>query len=134
MHVSQALRERRSVRAFTSQVPSAQLVQQLMQDAALAASGGNMQPWRVAAITGERLSLTCHSKKSGALRRGRIIDGDTVAAWRAVILDRVVGLVEVKYRERSQAVHRIWVLQVRARRPRSEGRSGRGWARADAAE
>ena len=55
MDVSQALRERRSVRAFTSQVPSAELVQQLMQDAALAASGGNMQPWRVAAITGEPL-------------------------------------------------------------------------------
>lgn len=30
MDVSQALRERRSVRAFTSQVPSAELVQQLM--------------------------------------------------------------------------------------------------------
>src|SRR5574344_712043 len=55
MDVSQALRERRSVRAFTSQVPSADLVQQLMQDAALAASGGNMQPWRVAAITGDAL-------------------------------------------------------------------------------
>jgi len=55
MDVSQALRERRSVRAFTSQVPSAALVQQLMQDAALAASGGNMQPWRVAALTGEPL-------------------------------------------------------------------------------
>ena len=55
MDVTQALRERRSVRAFTSQVPSAELVQQLMQDAALAASGGNMQPWRVTAITGEPL-------------------------------------------------------------------------------
>lgn len=55
MDVSQALRERRSVRAFTSQVPSAALVQQLMQDAAMAASGGNMQPWRVAALTGEPL-------------------------------------------------------------------------------
>lgn len=55
MDVSQALRERRSVRAFTSQVPSAELVQRLMQDAALAASGGNMQPWRVAAITGAPL-------------------------------------------------------------------------------
>ena len=55
MDVSQALRERRSVRAFTSQVPSAELVQQLMQDAAWAASGGNMQPWRVAAITGDAL-------------------------------------------------------------------------------
>lgn len=56
MDVSQALRERRSVRAFTSQVPSAELVQRLMQDAALSASGGNMQPWRVAAITGAALS------------------------------------------------------------------------------
>ena len=55
MDVSQALRERRSVRAFTSQVPSAELVQRLMQDAALSASGGNMQPWRVAAITGDAL-------------------------------------------------------------------------------
>lgn len=67
MHVTQALRERRSVRAFTQQVPSAELVQQLMQDAALAASGGNMQPWRVAAITGERLSglLADVAKTSG---------------------------------------------------------------------
>lgn len=56
MDVSQALRERRSVRAFTSQVPSVELVQRLMQDAALSASGGNMQPWRVAAITGTALS------------------------------------------------------------------------------
>ena len=55
MDVSQALRARRSVRAFTDQVPAADLVQQLMQDAALAASGGNMQPWRVAAITGAPL-------------------------------------------------------------------------------
>lgn len=55
MDVSQALRERRSVRAFTSQVPAAELVQRLMQDAARAASGGNMQPWRVAAIAGAPL-------------------------------------------------------------------------------
>ena len=52
MDVSQALRARRSVRAFTPQVPSAALVQQLMEDAALAASGGNLQPWRVAGLTG----------------------------------------------------------------------------------
>ena len=55
MDVSQALRARRSVRAFTAQVPSAELVQSLMQDAALAASGGNMQPWNVVALTGEPL-------------------------------------------------------------------------------
>ncbi len=55
MDVSQALRQRRSVRAFTPQVPGAALVQQLMEDAALAPSGGNMQPWRVAALTGAPL-------------------------------------------------------------------------------
>jgi len=56
MDVSQALHARRSVRAFTDQVPPAALVQRLMQDAAQAASGGNMQPWRVAAITGAPLA------------------------------------------------------------------------------
>lgn len=56
MDVNQALRERRSVRAFTEQVPQAELVQRLMQDAAQSASGGNMQPWRVAAITGAPLA------------------------------------------------------------------------------
>lgn len=67
MHVTQALRERRSVRTFTQQIPSAELVRQLMEDAALSASGGNMQPWRVAAITGERLSslLADVAKTSG---------------------------------------------------------------------
>ncbi|MBV7418251.1 MULTISPECIES: nitroreductase [Comamonas] len=55
MDVTQALRERRSVRAFTEQVPAADLVQRIMQDAAAAASGGNMQPWRVAAISGQPL-------------------------------------------------------------------------------
>lgn len=55
MDVSQALQQRRSVRAFTSQVPSADVVQRIMQDAAAAASGGNMQPWRVAAMTGAPL-------------------------------------------------------------------------------
>lgn len=55
MDVIHALRARRSVRAFTPQVPDAPLVQQLLQDAALAASGGNLQPWRVTAITGQPL-------------------------------------------------------------------------------
>ena len=56
MDVSQALRTRRSVRAFTAQVPSAPLVQQLLQDAAQAASGGNLQPWRAVAISGAPLA------------------------------------------------------------------------------
>ena len=55
MDVSHALRARRSVRAFLPQVPAAALVQTLLQEAAQAASGGNLQPWRVVALAGEPL-------------------------------------------------------------------------------
>ena len=56
MNVSQAMQERRSVRAFLPRVPSSQDVQSLIADAAKAASGGNLQPWRVIALTGEPLA------------------------------------------------------------------------------
>ncbi|MFT3814248.1 MAG: nitroreductase [Acidovorax sp.] len=56
MDVKQALSARRSVRAFQERVPPAALVQTLLQDAAQAASGGNMQPWRVVALAGEPLA------------------------------------------------------------------------------
>jgi nitroreductase len=55
MDVSTALRQRRSVRAFRPEAPPAALVQTLLQQAAQAASGGNLQPWRVVALTGEPL-------------------------------------------------------------------------------
>ncbi len=55
MDVSHALRARRSVRAFLPAVPPGALVQTLLQEAAQAASGGNLQPWRVVALTGEPL-------------------------------------------------------------------------------
>ena len=55
MELIQALHQRRSVRAYLStEVPAAQ-VQQLLQEAARAASGGNLQPWRVLALTGAPL-------------------------------------------------------------------------------
>ena len=56
MDVQQALRARRSVRAFLSTPLPAQLVQDLLEQAARAASGGNLQPWRVLALTGEPLA------------------------------------------------------------------------------
>lgn len=56
MNVSAAMRARRSVRAFLPRVPTKEQVQGLMADAAqAAASGGNVQPWRVVALTGEPL-------------------------------------------------------------------------------
>ena len=56
MDVFQALHQRRSVRAFLPQAPSAEMVRTLMEAAARAASGGNLQPWRVLALAGEPLA------------------------------------------------------------------------------
>ena len=55
MEVTQALRARRSVRAFLPDAPPAATVQTILQEAAQAASGGNLQPWRVVALTGAPL-------------------------------------------------------------------------------
>ena len=55
MNVTHAMKERRSVRAFLPKSPSADEVHQLIADAAQAASGGNLQPWRVVALTGQPL-------------------------------------------------------------------------------
>ncbi len=56
MNVSQAMQERRSVRAFLPKAPSSGDVQALIADADKAASGGNLQPWRVIALAGEPLA------------------------------------------------------------------------------
>lgn len=56
MKVSQALRQRMSVRAFLPDVPPAATVRAILEDAARAPSGGNLQPWRVHALTGEPLA------------------------------------------------------------------------------
>src|SRR5690606_9225789 len=55
MDVSDALRRRRSVRAFLPEAPPGALVQSLLEQAGQAASGGNLQPWRVLALAGEPL-------------------------------------------------------------------------------
>ena len=56
MDVSQALQQRRSVRAFLPQAPNPAVVREIVERAACAASGGNLQPWRVIALTGEPLA------------------------------------------------------------------------------
>ena len=55
MNVEDALHARRSVRAFLPRVPDSALVRRLLHAASRAASGGNMQPWRVTALTGAPL-------------------------------------------------------------------------------
>ena len=55
MNVEQAMQQRHSVRAFLPRRVDAALVRDLLAQAGQAASGGNLQPWRVIALTGESL-------------------------------------------------------------------------------
>lgn len=55
MKVSQALRERRSIRAFLEQPVERQLLRDLLRQAARAPSSGNLQPWRIHVVQGQAL-------------------------------------------------------------------------------
>lgn len=59
MDIRQALQQRRSVRAFLPQAVAAATVRDLLETAAQAPSGGNMQPWRVTAVGGQALKDLC---------------------------------------------------------------------------
>lgn len=52
MNVSDAVKFRRSVRAFKSTPVPAETVRTLLEAASRAPSGGNLQPWRVVALAG----------------------------------------------------------------------------------
>ena len=56
MNVSDAIRTRKSVRAFTEQPVDAAMLREVLTLAARAASGGNLQPWRLFVVTGEPLA------------------------------------------------------------------------------
>jgi nitroreductase len=49
----EALRQRRSCRAFLADPVPAEIVRAILDTARWAPSGGNLQPWRVIAVTGE---------------------------------------------------------------------------------
>lgn len=66
MNVEQAMQQRHSVRAFLPQALPAELVKNLLAQAGQAASGGNLQPWRVVALTGQSLQ-----ELSAAMREAR---------------------------------------------------------------
>jgi nitroreductase len=53
LEVVQALRERRSVRAFLPDPVPRSTIERIVDAARWAPSGGNLQPWRVIAVTGE---------------------------------------------------------------------------------
>ena len=55
MDVSEAVKTRFTCRAFTEQPVSASLIKEILDLAKQAPSGGNLQPWHIHAITGEKL-------------------------------------------------------------------------------
>ena len=56
MDVAEAVRKRMSVRAFKPDPVPGEVVARLLQLAAQAPSGGNLQPWRVYALAGAPLA------------------------------------------------------------------------------
>jgi nitroreductase len=55
MKVSEAIRTRRSVRGFLDRPVDTDLVRGLLAIAARAPSGGNLQPWHIHVVTGDKL-------------------------------------------------------------------------------
>ena len=55
MKVSDALEERMSVRAFTSQTVPLETLTRVFEKSARAPSGGNLQPWHIVILAGEKL-------------------------------------------------------------------------------
>ena len=56
MKVSDAIAQRMSVRAFQARMPPTATVRAILEAAARAPSGGNLQPWRVHALAGAPLA------------------------------------------------------------------------------
>ena len=57
MEVSEAINSRQSIRAFTDQEVSDELIQRLLEKSARAASGGNLQPWKIFIINNEYMGM-----------------------------------------------------------------------------
>jgi nitroreductase len=52
LSVTEAVQQRRSTRAYTDEPVGEELLRELLQKALQAPSGGNLQPWRLIAVTG----------------------------------------------------------------------------------
>lgn len=55
MKVSEAVASRKSIRAFSDQLVPDELISELLTRSARSPSGGNVQPWRVYVVNGERM-------------------------------------------------------------------------------
>ncbi|MBX9801453.1 MAG: nitroreductase [Caulobacteraceae bacterium] len=69
--VTDAIRARRSIRAFTDRQVPAAVVQDILALAARAPSSSNMQPWRVYALAGETLATLKQRVRESAIDNPR---------------------------------------------------------------
>ncbi len=69
MNVSEAVERRISVRAFKPDPVPAALLRELLEAAKRAPSGGNLQPWRVHALTGEPLTKLKQAAMAASMAR-----------------------------------------------------------------
>ncbi|WP_119966952.1 nitroreductase [Simplicispira lacusdiani] len=68
MDVSEAVQRRSSIRAFKPDVPPAAMVRAILEGAARAPSGGNLQPWHVHALAGEPLTRLLRAVEDAPLQ------------------------------------------------------------------
>lgn len=68
MDVSEAVQRRMSVRAFKPDTPPAAVVRAILEGAARAPSGGNLQPWHVHALAGEPLAQLLRAVEDAPLQ------------------------------------------------------------------
>lgn len=59
MTVSQLLRTRVSIRAYTNERPTLEQIREILDTARWSPSGGNMQPWKVIVVTGHSRDKVC---------------------------------------------------------------------------
>jgi coenzyme F420-0:L-glutamate ligase/coenzyme F420-1:gamma-L-glutamate ligase len=74
------IRTRRSIRRYTNQPVSSQLIDQLLEAAIWAPSAHNRQPWRFAVVTTPEMKARLADEMGAHLRADRTRDGDPAEA------------------------------------------------------
>jgi nitroreductase len=76
MNVENAVRQRKSVRAFTAQAVSLAEIRTILDIARHAPSGGNLQPWKMIVLTGDALTAVSQLGQSAMAANPRGEAGD----------------------------------------------------------
>ena len=114
--VADALQHRRSVRAFLDKPVSLSQVRELLEIAARAPSGGNLQPWHIDVVAGAKLDTLKQ------IMRQRVIDAPRGEGAQYSVYPS--GLTS-PYEDRRREIGELMYAQIGVDRSDREGR--RGW-------